>query len=124
MPDDRDWILGNDLTSGLTYYITKNKATTANLATDWEIHGQKSGTNITPGQAFTIEWGFGQVLPLKKDFSRLLQLGLVGYDQWQVSKSSGTLTLGVSRFLRAAFLSTQCMRLVYRPITCPSIEPL
>jgi hypothetical protein len=85
---------GNDLTSGLTYYITKNKATTANLATDCEIHGQKSGTNITPGQAFTIEWGFGQVLPLKKDFSRLLQLGLVGYDQWQVSKSSGTLTLG------------------------------
>jgi hypothetical protein len=82
---------GNDITSGTTLYITKNKATTANLATAWEIHGQKSGTNITPGQAFTMEWGVGQVLPLKKDFSRLLQFGLVGYDQWQVSKSSGTL---------------------------------
>jgi hypothetical protein len=63
------------------------------LATAWEIHGQKSGTNITPGQAFTMEWGLGQVLPLKKDMSRLLQLGLVGYDQWQVSHSSGTLTV-------------------------------
>jgi hypothetical protein len=61
------------------------------LSTDWEIHGQKSGTNITPGQAFTIEWGVGQVLPLKKDMSMLAQLGVVGYDQWQVSHSSGTI---------------------------------
>jgi len=82
---------GNNITSGTTFYITKNKGTSANLSTAWEIHGQKSGTNLTPGQAFTMEWGLGQVLPLKKDMSRLLQLGLVGYDQWQVSKSSGTL---------------------------------
>jgi hypothetical protein len=85
---------GNNLTSGTTFYITKNKGTSANLATDWEIHGQKSGTNIMPGQAFTMEWGFGQVLPLKKDFSRLLQLGLIGYDQWQLSHSGGTLNVG------------------------------
>jgi hypothetical protein len=85
---------GNDITTGATLYITKNQGTTANLATAWEIHGQKSGTNITPGQAFTTEWGIGQILPLKKDFSRLLQLGLVGYDQWQVSNSSGTLIVG------------------------------
>jgi hypothetical protein len=84
---------GNNITSGTTVYITKNKATSANLSIDWEVHGQKSGTDITPGQAFSMEWGFGQVLPLKKDFSRLLQLGLVGYDQWQVSHSSGTLVI-------------------------------
>src|SRR5271155_4569344 len=81
---------GNNITSGTTYYIAKNKGTSANLVTDWEIHGQKAGTNETPGQAFTDEWGIGQVLPLKKDFSRLLQLGLVGYDQWQVSNNGGT----------------------------------
>jgi hypothetical protein len=84
---------GNDITSGTTVYLTKNKGTTANLATAWEIHGQKRGTNITPGQTFTAEWGFGQVLPLKKDMSRLLQVGLVAYDQWQTSKSTGTLTI-------------------------------
>ena len=89
---------GNNITSGTTFYITKNKATSANLTTDWEIHGQKSGTNITPGQAFTIEWGLGQILPLKKDFSRLLQLGFVGYDQWQVSHSSGSLGPGIPEF--------------------------
>ncbi|MFY9801975.1 MAG: transporter [Candidatus Acidiferrales bacterium] len=85
---------GNNITSGSTLYITKNHATTANLTTDWEIHGQKSGTNITPGQAFTIEWGLGQVLPIKKDMSVLGQLGFVGYDQWQVSHNSGTSTIG------------------------------
>jgi hypothetical protein len=88
---------GNDITSGTTLYITKNHGTTANLATAWEIHGQKtvaslvSGqlSKITPGQAFTQEWGIGQVLPLKKNMSQLAQLGLVGYDQWQVSSNGG-----------------------------------
>jgi hypothetical protein len=80
---------GNNFATGTTVYLTKNKGTSLNLATDWEIHGQKRQINITPGQAFTDEWGLGQVLPLKKDFSRLLQLGVVGYDQWQVSANQG-----------------------------------
>jgi hypothetical protein len=84
---------GNNITTGTTFYITKNKGTSANLATDWEIHGQKAGTSETPGQAFTDEWGLGQILPLKKDMSRLLQLGFVGYDQWQVSNNGGTVTV-------------------------------
>jgi hypothetical protein len=92
---------GNNITSGTTYYITKDKGTSANLSTDWEIHGQRRTASTpagqfsekTPGQAFTDEWGFGQVLPLKKDFSKLLQLGLVGYDQWQVSSNGGTVII-------------------------------
>jgi len=88
---------GHNITSGTTFYITKNQGTTANLFTVWETHGQKtvaspvSGqlSKIRPGQAFTTEWGVGQVLPLKKDMSQLVQLGLVGYDQWQVSNNGG-----------------------------------
>ena len=88
---------GNDITSGTTLYITKNQGTTANLSTTLEFHGQKtvasavSGqlSKITPGEAFTMEWGIGQVLPLKKDLSQLAQLGLVGYDQWQVTSNGG-----------------------------------
>ena len=84
---------GNHLQTGTTYYITKDKGTSANLFTDWEVHGSRRGTNNTaktPGQAFTDEWGIGQVLPLKKDMSQLLQLGVIGYDQWQVSADGGT----------------------------------
>ena len=84
---------GNHLQTGTTYYITKNKGTSANLFTDWEVHGQRAGTNgteKTPGQAFSMEWGVGQVLPLKKNMTQLLQLGVVGYDQWQVTNNGGT----------------------------------
>jgi hypothetical protein len=88
---------GNHLLSGSTVYITKNKGTSANLFTDWEVHGGRqgtNGTNKTPGQAFTMEWGLGQVLPLKKNFSQLLQVGLIGYDQWQVTANGGTVPIG------------------------------
>jgi len=84
---------GNIINAGATVYLTKNKGTTANLFTVWEAHGTKSGSDVKPGQAFTTEWGLGQVLPLKKDYSRLLQLGVVGYDQWQVSNNGGTTTV-------------------------------
>ena len=94
---------GNDLTTNTTFYVTKNKGTSLNLATIYEIHGQRQVNNVltsmpvnkTPGQAFTMEWGLGQVLPLKKDLSMLAQIGVVGYDQWQVSDNSGTSTLGL-----------------------------
>jgi len=86
---------GNDVMNGTTIYLTKNKGTTANLFTNWETHGVKTtgfGSVLTPGNAVTIEWGLGQALPLKKDLSQLLQLGVIGYDQWQVSNNSGFIT--------------------------------
>jgi len=88
---------GNHLQTGTTYYIAKNKGTSANLFTDWEVHGPRQGTNNTyktPGQAFTDEWGIGQILPLKKDLSKLLQVGVVGYDQWQITANGGTISVG------------------------------
>ena len=84
---------GNHFITGTTLYLTKNQGTSANLFTDWEFHGSRdevNGARITPGQAFTTEWGLGQALPLKKDQSLLAQLGGVGYDQWQVSANRGT----------------------------------
>ena len=80
---------GNHFQTGTTYYITKNRATSANLFTDWEVHGTRQGSNKTPGQAFTDEWGIGQILPIKKNFTQLLQVGLIGYDQWQITANGG-----------------------------------
>lgn len=85
---------GHSLVSGSTVYLTKNKGTSADLLMVWEFdHGTKSGTNIKPGQAVTMEWGFGQALPLDKDLHKLLQLGFVGYDQWQVTNNQGPTAL-------------------------------
>jgi hypothetical protein len=83
--------------TGTTFYVTKNKATSVNLFTDWEDHGSRPGTfntSKTPGQAFTDEWGIGQVLPLKKNLSQLLQIGVVGYDQWQITANGGMVPIG------------------------------
>jgi hypothetical protein len=88
---------GNNLQSSTTVYLTKNKGTTANLLVDWEVHGHKDVASfpagqlsrVTPGQAVTTEWGFGQLLPLDKQMHKLLQIGLIGYDQWQVSNNGG-----------------------------------
>jgi hypothetical protein len=91
--------VGNHLQTGTTYYVTKNRGTSANLFTDWEVHGTRQGTNNTsktPGEAFTMEWGVGQILPLKKNFSQLLQLGIIGYDQWQVTANGGTVPVPAS----------------------------
>jgi hypothetical protein len=88
---------GNHLQTGATFYVTKNKGTSANVFTDWEVHGNRQGTNNTfksPGQAFTVEWGVGQILPLKKNLSQLLQIGVVGYDQWQITDNGGTVPIG------------------------------
>lgn len=90
---------GNNFLTGTTAYLTKNKATTANLTTNWEGHSSKTtgrGTKLTPGEAFTIEWGAGQLIPIKKNLTQILQVGLIGYDQWQVDRNGGFLSPGVS----------------------------
>src|SRR5262249_7787916 len=80
---------GNSLLAGATGYLTPGKATSANLFFVWEGHGEKKDTETIPGQAVSMEWGLGQVIPLDKRMRRLLQIGFVGYDQWQASKNSG-----------------------------------
>ena len=82
---------GQNIVTGTTVYLKKNRGTSASLLTDWEIHGQKKGSMMTPGQAFTMEWGLGQILPLDKQFKKLLQVGIIGYDQWQVTSNGGTI---------------------------------
>ena len=88
---------GNHVIMGTTVYLTKNKGTSANIFTDWEVHGPKQITNghvyKTPGQAFTDEWGVGQILPLSKNLSKLLQIGAIGYDQWQITDNGGSVAL-------------------------------
>ena len=59
-------------------------------ALTWEIHRNKRGFDLTPGQDLTWNWGVSQYLPLKKDSSILLEVGPAGYSSFQVSDDSGT----------------------------------
>jgi hypothetical protein len=105
---------GNDFTSGATFYITKDQGTTANFMGNWEIHGSKTtrtgdistmfGTlpinvQLTPGAAWSDEWGLGQAIPLNKPFlktkniTKVAQIGIIGYDQAQLSRNRSNNTV-------------------------------
>ena len=79
----------NAPTAGETFYLTKNKATAFSAYQLYEFHTTQQGTNIHPGQTFDLDWSLTQILPLQKNEHLLLQLGVVGYGQWQTSRNSG-----------------------------------
>jgi hypothetical protein len=75
------------LSSGQTFYLTKNKATTVSAFQMYEFHGIQKGTNIHPGQTLDLDYSLTQTIPLRDDMS--LQVGLAGYGQWQTTDKSG-----------------------------------
>ena len=79
----------NAPTAGETFYLTKNKGTAFSAYEMYEFHTTQQGTNIHPGQTFDLDYSLTQILPLQKDMHTLLQVGVVGYGQWQTSNNSG-----------------------------------
>jgi hypothetical protein len=65
------------------YYPFENKATAFMLTPTWEIHSNKKGADIKPGQNFTIEYGIGQYLHER------FEVGVSGFHQWQITEDSG-----------------------------------
>ncbi len=75
------------LAAGETFYLTSNKATAFSAFQMYEFHGTQEDTNIHPGQTLDLDYSLTQRFPLQKDLQ--LQLGLVGYEQWQTTDKSG-----------------------------------
>lgn len=71
------------LTGGVTSYLNADKSVAAAGLMRYEINGKKDN-GFEPGNQVTLEWG------LSKKVSPAADLGLVGYDQWQVTKDKGT----------------------------------
>lgn len=75
------------LSSGQTFYLTKNKATSVSAFQMYEIHSSQEGTKIHPGQTFDLDYSLMQTIPLGGN--KGLQVGLVGYNQWQTTDKTG-----------------------------------
>lgn len=73
--------------AGETFYLTSNKATALSAFQMYEFHGTQQDTQIHPGQTLNLDYSLTQRFPLQRDLQ--LQLGLVGYEQWQTSDKSG-----------------------------------
>lgn len=69
------------LTGGATYYFDAAKTVTASALLRLEAHGEASG-GFKPGNQVSLEWGIGKVMGP-------VQVGVVGYDQMQVTDDSG-----------------------------------
>ena len=72
------------------FYPFNSHATVVAASATYEIHGEKEGTNITPGQNLTVSWGIAQVIPLDSTQTVLADIGILGYDLFQVSNDRGS----------------------------------
>lgn len=80
----------HQLQGTLAWYPMKNKATAVVTALTYSTSGEKEDFDITPGDTLTLNWGISQYLPLKKDMTILAELGVAGYDTWQITTDSGS----------------------------------
>lgn len=66
-------------TAGATWYIDEAKTWSVSALNRYEINTESTDAKITPGHAYTLEWGIGKAL------NPGLELGVVGYYQQQLT---------------------------------------
>jgi hypothetical protein len=71
------------LTAGATWYIDQEKTWAVSALNRYEFNTEQRDTHVTPGQAYTLEWG------VSKTIHKTVDLGVVGYYQQQVTRDTG-----------------------------------
>lgn len=70
-------------TGGGTVYFDAARTWHASLLARYEVHTRQKDTHTTPGNDFHFEWGIG------KTINEVLDVGVAGYCNWQVTDDSG-----------------------------------
>jgi hypothetical protein len=70
-------------TAGATWYIDEGKTWAVSALNRYEFNTEQRDTHVTPGDAYTLEWG------VSKTLAKVVDLGAVGYYQQQVTSNSG-----------------------------------
>ena len=70
-------------TAGATWYIDQEKTWAVSALNRLEFNTSQRDTDITYGDAYTLEWG------VSKTVAKVVDLGAVGYYQQQVNPNSG-----------------------------------
>jgi hypothetical protein len=73
----------NVVASGQTIYLDSAKTTALSVFQMYEFHGTQEGTMVHPGQTLNLDYSLTHTFPLNGALR--LQLGLVGYGQWQTT---------------------------------------
>ena len=77
-------------TAGVTWYVDAGKTWSVSALSRYEINTEQRDTHVTPGQAYTLEWGIAKTL------NKTVDLGVVGYLQQQTTRGNpnGSRNLG------------------------------
>jgi hypothetical protein len=73
-----------------SWYPWADRRMAVATALTWEMHGQKEDFDLTPGQNLTVNWGVSEYLPLGAGKTYMLDVGVLGYDSWQVTDDEGS----------------------------------
>ena len=73
--------------SGQTFFLTEDKSTTLSAFQMYEVHTRQETTHDHPGQTFNLDYSLMHSIVRNSAVS--VQVGLVGYGQWQTTGRSG-----------------------------------
>ena len=76
------------LSSGQTVQLTRNNSVTFSAFQLYEWHTTQRGTGTRPGDTFNLDYSLIKTFPFAKGPTRL-QVGLVGYEQRQMTAKTG-----------------------------------
>src|SRR5260370_41849926 len=71
------------LTAGATWYVDSDKKWALSALNRYEFNFEKEDTEITPGQAYTLEYGASYAV------GKTVDVGLAGYYQQKETEDSG-----------------------------------
>ena len=77
----------NALSSGQTFYLTKNKSWGFSAYEMYEFHTTQEGTGTHPGQTFDLDYSLTRAFTFTK--APTLQIGVAGYEQRQTTATTG-----------------------------------
>jgi hypothetical protein len=80
---------GHEITLGSSIYLDQTKLTHVSIITNWEFHHRKRHEDVKVGNNMTLEGGVGKIF-VKNQGKQLIQFGVVGYAEFQLTKDSGT----------------------------------
>jgi len=80
---------GHQFTVGGTYNPGKTGLWQINASSVWEAHHRKQNSDLKVGNNVTFEYGVGKTW-VKNQGKQLLQFGVVGYSEFQLTNDSGT----------------------------------
>jgi hypothetical protein len=73
--------------AGVTIFLTEDRKTAISAFHMYEYHTVQQGTDVHPGQNANLDYSVTRTVRVNDDTQ--LQLGIIGYEQWQTTDKTG-----------------------------------